>query len=86
MKDNVIEEVILVSVGYPHDYDYTKIRVRDLVEKPDDYLHFICDNLMPYLVEQYSVDKQLLTLTGHSYSGYWAFYSLFHSDINGTKK
>ena len=80
MKNKEIEDVILVSVGYPNGYDYTNIRVRDLVTNPDNYLHFICDNLMPYLVEQYPVDTMQLTLAGHSYGGYWTFFSLLHSD------
>ena len=82
MKNNEFEEVILVSVGYPNGYDYRTIRERDLVNKPADFLHFMCDNLMPYLVEQYSVDTMNMTLAGHSYAGYWATYSLFHDEIS----
>ena len=83
MKNGEYEEVILVSIGYPNGYDYRTIRERDLVEHPDYYLHFIVDNLMPYLEQQYSVDTNRLTLTGHSYGGYWAFYALFNSDTIG---
>lgn len=83
MTTGQIEDVILVSIGYPNDYDYTTIRERDLVEHPDDYLHFIVDNLVPYLTEIYSVSSENTTLTGHSYGGYWAYYALFHSDTIG---
>lgn len=77
------EEVILVSVGYPNDYDYTKIRERDFLMKPDLYLQFLVENLIPYLYEHYSVDNTRTTLTGHSYGGYWGLYALFHSDTIG---
>lgn len=80
MTDGEIKPVILVSIGYPESYDYRKIRERDLMNDPESYLHFICDNLVPYLEEEYSVDKTDLTLTGHSLGGYWGFYALFNSD------
>lgn len=73
----------MVSIGYPNDYDYQTIRERDLVDAPDAYLHFIVDNLVPYLEEIYSVDSENMTLTGHSLGGYWAYYALFHSDTIG---
>jgi hypothetical protein len=75
-----IEDVILVSIGYPNGYDYMSIRERDLVQQPDLYLQFLVENLTPYLCENYSIDKERVTLTGHSYGGYWALYALFHSD------
>lgn len=80
MLKKEIEDVILVSVGYPNGYDYTSIRERDLVKQPDLYLQFLVENLTPYLCENYSIDKERVTLTGHSYGGYWALYALFHSD------
>lgn len=83
MKEGRIEELILVSIGYPDGYDYQNIRDRDLVNDPESFLHFIADNLMPYLLENYSVDETSLTLTGHSYGGYLAFYALLHSDTIG---
>ena len=73
----------MVSIGYPNDYDYQTIRERDLVDAPDAYLHFIVDNLVPYLEEIYSVDSENMTLTGHSLGGYWSYYALFHSDTIG---
>ena len=83
MTAGEVEEVILVSVGYPNSYDYMKIRERDLLTQPDLYLQFLVDNLMPYLCDNYSVDTARTTLTGHSYGGYWGFYALFHSDTLG---
>lgn len=83
MVNGTIEDIIMVSIGYPNDYDYQTIRERDLVDAPDAYLHFIVDNLVPYLEEIYSVDTENMTLTGHSLGGYWAYYALFHSDTIG---
>lgn len=83
MVNGTIEDIIMVSIGYPNDYDYQTIRERDLVDAPDAYLHFIVDNLVPYLEEIYSVDSENMTLTGHSLGGYWAYYALFHSDTIG---
>lgn len=83
MVNGTIEDIIMVSIGYPNGYDYQTIRERDLVDAPDAYLHFIVDNLVPYLEEIYSVDSENMTLTGHSFGGYWAYYALFHSDTIG---
>lgn len=83
MVNGTIEDIIMVSIGYPNGYDYQTIRERDLVDAPDAYLHFIVDNLVPYLEEIYSVDAENMTLTGHSLGGYWAYYALFHSDTIG---
>lgn len=81
-----IEDLILVSVGYPNDYDVFTIRERDLVTQPDLYLQFLVENLIPYLCNQYTVDTNRMTLTGHSYGGYWGLYALFHSDTIGKHK
>jgi predicted alpha/beta superfamily hydrolase len=86
MINEEIEDIILVSVGYPNDYDVHTIRERDLVTQPDLYLQFLVENLVPYLCEHYKVNTQNMTLTGHSYGGYWGLYSLFHSDTIGGNK
>ena len=85
MVDGEIQPVILVSVGYPNGYDYRTIRERDLINDPESYLHFIADNLVPYLCETFPVDSEDMTLTGHSYGGYWAFYAMYNSDTIGRK-
>jgi len=83
MVNGEIEDIILVSIGYPNGYDYRTIRERDLVKDPTSYLHFIVDNLIPYLEDNYSISPDNMTLAGHSYGGYWAYYALFHSDTIG---
>jgi len=83
MISGEVENVILVSVGYPNGYDYFSIRERDLLQQPDLFLQFLTENLMPYLCDNYRVDTARTTLTGHSYGGYWGLYALFHSDTIG---
>jgi len=83
MVDGEIPPVILVSIGYPNGYDYEDIRVRDLVDDAESYLHFIVDNLVPYLSEIFPVDSEDMTLAGHSYGGYWTYYALYNSDTIG---
>ncbi len=83
MKQGEINPVITVSIGYPNGYDYLKIREREFLKDPESYLHFIIDNLIPYLSQKYPVDSEDMTLAGHSYGGYWAFYALFNSDTIG---
>ncbi len=83
MKNGEIEQVIIASVGYPNGYDYGTIREREFLQQPEKYLHFIVDNLVPYLSLQYSIDSENMTLAGHSYGGYWDFYALFNSDTIG---
>lgn len=83
MENREIEDLILVSIGYPNGYDYETIRERDFTDDPESFLHFIVDNLVPYLAENYPIDTSRLTLTGHSLGGYFAFYSLFNSDHIG---
>lgn len=83
MKQGEIEPIITVSIGYPNGYDYLTIRERDFLQDPESYLHFIVDNLVLYLSQNYPVDSENMTLAGHSYGGYWAFYALFNSDTVG---
>lgn len=83
MTEGVIEELILVSIGYPNGYDYETIRERDLKDDPEAFLHFITDNVSPYMIDNYPIDTERLTLTGHSYGGYFMFYAIFRSDEVG---
>lgn len=78
-----IEPVILVSIGYPNGYKYQDIRVRDLGTESESYLHFIVDNLVPYLKEILPVDSENMTLTGHSRGGFWTLFAMFNNDTIG---
>ncbi|MBN1891904.1 MAG: enterochelin esterase [Clostridiales bacterium] len=83
MNDGRIRDLILVSIGYPNGYDHMTIRERDLYKDPESFLHFIVDNLVPYLSERYTIDQSDMTLVGHSNGGYFALYVLFNNDTIG---
>lgn len=83
MEEGKIEQLIMVSIGYPDGYSYGTIRRRDFLDDPESYLHFIVDNLMPYLFENYSIGSENNMLLGHSYGGYFTSYALFHKDTIG---
>jgi len=83
MQRGEIDPIITVSIGYPNGYDCLTIRERDFLQDPESFLHFIVDNLVPYLSQNYPIDSEDMTLAGHSYGGYWAFYALFNSDTIG---
>ena len=83
MVDGEIEPVILVSIGYPVGYKHDDIRVRDLNDDAESYLHFVVDNLVPYLSEIFPVDPENMTLTGHSRGGFWTIFAMFNNDTIG---
>ena len=75
--------MVVMTDGVWRLSDHPELRKRDLQTNPDSFLHFIVDNLIPYLEEIYSVNPENMTLTGHSLGGYWAYYALFHNDTIG---
>lgn len=82
MENGEAAPVILVSLYY--SYNITdpdqEMRFCDLVLDRDKLLHFITDNLMPYLCENYPIDCGNSTLYGHSDGGVFTHYALFNSD------
>lgn len=75
-----VAEFILIGIGYPDDYDFDTIRVRDLIEEPDAFLRTIINGIMPYVESEYSIDEADRTFCGASYGGYFMVYSLFQKD------
>ncbi|HOO27494.1 MAG TPA: alpha/beta hydrolase-fold protein, partial [Lachnospiraceae bacterium] len=73
-------EFILIGIGYPDNYDFDVIRVRDLINDPDSFLSLIVNGIMPYAEGTYSVDASDRTFCGASYGGNFMLYSLFQSD------
>ncbi len=74
------KEFILVGIGYPDDYDFDTIRMRDLVEEPDQFLNMIITAVLPYAEENYHIDTTDRTFAVASCGGYFMLYSLFQSD------
>lgn len=73
-------EFILIGIGYPDNYDFDTIRVRELINDPDTFLSLIVNGIMPYVEENYKVDEADRTFCGASYGGYFMVYSLFQTD------
>ncbi len=75
-KSDDVREMIVVGISYPDSYNPNSIRVRDLITHADNYLDFICSELIPYIEKNYRTDG-LRTLWGSSYGGYFVMYALF---------
>jgi predicted alpha/beta superfamily hydrolase len=71
-----IPDVIVVGIGYPDDYDFDKIRIRDLIVNADKLFACIKNEIMPYVENKFRVDTKNRTLWGSSYGGYFLIYSL----------
>ncbi len=74
------KEFILIGIGYPDDYDFDTIRMRDLIEEPDKFLNMIITAVLPYAEENYHIDPADRTFAGASCGGFFMLYSLFQSD------
>lgn len=81
-------EVIIVGIGYPDDSAHMTLRERDLaptaygksqpVGHAKDFLSFLCDEIKPFINENYSTDPTDSTLAGDSMGGLFGLYVLFH--------
>lgn len=82
MEEGRADDVLLVSIGY--DYGINGMddtnRIKFFCDRCEEFLTFITDDLMPYLVEEYSIDYENSTLFGHSLGGTFAHYAVFNSD------
>lgn len=70
-----IPEVIVVGIGYPADYKFDSIRVRDLVIKSAFFFRCIKEEVLPYVENKYRVDTGNRTLWGASYGGHFLIYA-----------
>ncbi len=76
MSDNEeIDQVIVVGIGYPDDYDFNNIRVRDLIINADKLFSCIKEEVIPYIEGRYRADSNDRTLWGSSYGGYFLIWS-----------
>ena len=74
--DKEIPDVVVVGIGYPDDYDFDKIRIRDLIINADKLFACIKNEVMPYVESKYRVNTKNRTLWGSSYGGYFLIYAL----------
>jgi predicted alpha/beta superfamily hydrolase len=76
MSDNKeIPEVVVVGIGYPNDYDFNSIRVRDLVEKSSIFFQCIKEEVIPFVENKFRIDAANRTLWGSSYGGHFLIYA-----------
>jgi predicted alpha/beta superfamily hydrolase len=75
-NDKIIPEVIVVGIGYPDDYDFDKIRIRDLIINSDKLFSCIKKEIIPYVENKFRVDTKNRTLWGASYGGHFLIYAL----------
>jgi len=73
MNQGVIPEVITIGIGYPG----ASQRNRDYTYGYINFYHFLKDELIPRIEEDYNTDPQKRTLFGHSYGGIFALMILF---------
>ena len=73
MNVRVIPEVITIGIGYPgatkRDRDYTYGYI--------NFYHFLKDELIPQMEEDYNTDPVNRTLFGHSYGGIFTLLAMF---------
>ena len=73
-------KVIVVGIGYPTNFDEMRmLRERDYYLKPDDFLKFIAEELIPLIDSTYRTDPADRAIAGWSYGSDFAFYSLVSS-------
>ncbi|HBI53100.1 MAG TPA: hypothetical protein DDX72_10035 [Ruminococcaceae bacterium] len=83
MEQGEAADVILVSLAYDYYINGTEDPFRDnlLIKEREKLLDFICDDLMPYLGENYNIDYADSTLFGHSMGGVFSHCACFKSDL-----
>lgn len=94
MNMGVLEEVILVGIGFSKGDHMMLSRIRDYSPSSDpqwqkfqpgqapQYLDFIETELLPFIEARYNVDTKKRTLVGHSAGGLFASYVLLNrSDL-----
>ncbi len=78
-----IQEVIVVGIGYPNNYNFNQIRVRDLIINADNFLSSIKYEIIPYIESAYRADAESRTLWGSSYGGYFLIYAFTEHEDAG---
>jgi len=78
-----IHEVIVVGIGYPDNYNFNQIRVRDLIINADNFLSCIKYEIIPYIDSTYRADAEFRTLWGSSYGGYFLIYAFTEHEDAG---
>lgn len=79
-KNGLIQEVIVVGIGYPDAHDVIETREREFLEYPHDFLYFIITDVIPYVDHNFRTDTADRTLYCMSLGSYFGLYALFESE------
>lgn len=94
MSMGIIEEIIVVGIGFSKGDNMMHSRIRDYSPSMDSnfkqfspgqapqYLDFIKEELLPFIEKHFAADNSKLTLVGHSAGGLFASYVLLnHTEL-----
>jgi len=70
-----LPSVIIVGIGYPDSYDFTKIRRRDLVINSEKLFSSIQNEIIPYIESNFQGSSEKRTLWGSSLGGHFLVYA-----------
>ncbi|HEY1405501.1 MAG TPA: alpha/beta hydrolase-fold protein, partial [Spirochaetota bacterium] len=78
-KRKLIPPVLVVGVGYVEGADIQRIRITDLVVKPEPFLTALRDEVIPLVEKRFSCDQNKRILLGASAGGFFSVYSFFEN-------
>lgn len=90
MRAGVLQQVVLVGIGFSIGDNMMVSRMRDYTPSADQnwkqfqagqakqYLHFLESELIPFVEEKYAVNSEKRTLVGHSAGGLFAGYAMLN--------
>jgi predicted alpha/beta superfamily hydrolase len=91
-NEGLIEEVVVLGVGYPYDdplIDRTRGRLRDYTTRESEgepggapaFRAFVEKELLPWASERWRIDPERRALFGHSLGGYFALWSWLSASL-----
>lgn len=83
MSKKITDPFIIVGIGYPDTYDFNTVRVRDLVDKQENFLASIKTEVMPMVEARYRMDPSHRVLWGASYGGFFCLYAFGQHEAMG---
>ncbi len=71
----IIPPVIVSAIGYPEKYNADRVRMADLMGRPEDFFKAIKEEVIPLVEERFSTDSKQRFLFGASAGGYFTAYT-----------
>lgn len=84
------DDIVLIGIGYDGenkravDYTYPEDDIIGIKRSGEalSFLHFLNDELKPYITNDMNVSSHEITLVGHSLSGYFSLFALFQDEVD----